>query len=105
MRKAVSDWPGFGAQKNRAIDLATEPWVLSLDADEWVDPDLAREIARTVADPEAADIYDIPRRSSYCGRVMRHSGWWPDPVTRLWKRGRARFSDHVVHERLQPVAT
>lgn len=99
----VPDWPGFGAQKNRAVDLATEPWVLSLDADEWVDPELAAEIARTVGDPSASDIYDIPRRSSYCGRVMRHSGWWPDPVTRLWRRGHARFSDHVVHERLLPV--
>jgi glycosyltransferase involved in cell wall biosynthesis len=101
--EVAADWPGFGAQKNRAVDLAREPWVLSLDADEWVDPDLAREIAQVVSDPRSADVYDIPRRSSYCGRVMRHSGWWPDPVTRLWRRGRARFSHHVVHERLLPV--
>lgn len=101
--EVAADWPGFGPQKNRAIDLAREPWVLSLDADEWVDDALAGEIAAVVGDPRSADLYDLPRRSSYCGRVMRHSGWWPDPVTRLWRRGCARFSDHAVHERLLPV--
>ena len=94
------DWPGFGAQKNRALDLATGDWVLSLDADEWITPELRAEIERTLAAPGDNVAYKIPRLSSYCGRFMRHSGWWPDYVTRLFRRGAARFSDDLVHERL-----
>lgn len=95
-----ADWPGFGPQKNRVLALATGDWVLSLDADEWVPDDLAAEIRAAVADPAAADAYAMPRSSSFCGRAMRHSGWWPDHVVRLFRRGRARFSDDLVHERL-----
>jgi len=93
------DWPGFGPQKNRALDYATGDWVLSLDADEWLTPELAAEIRQTLNAPQAT-VYEIPRLSSFCGRPMRHSGWWPDPVARLFKRDAARFSDDLVHERL-----
>jgi hypothetical protein len=79
---------------------ATGAWVLSLDADERVTPDLRREIESVTAQAGACAAYDIPRLSSYCGRFMRHSGWHPDYVTRLFRRGAARFSDDVVHERL-----
>jgi glycosyltransferase involved in cell wall biosynthesis len=94
------DWPGFGPQKNRALDLATGDWVLSLDADEWITPELRAEIERAIAAPDHLPAYRMPRLSSYCGRFMRHSGWWPDHVTRLFKRDAARFSDDLVHERL-----
>ena len=93
------DWPGFGPQKNRALGYANREWVLSLDADERVTPELRRDIEAAMRQP-VADAYDIPRSSSYCGRFMRHSGWYPDYVTRLFRRGAARFSDDLVHERL-----
>ena len=96
----VMDWPGFGPQKNRALDLATGDWVLSLDADERVSTELRSEIQSAIANPGEAAAFRIPRSSSYCGRIMRYSGWWPDYVARLFKRGRARFSDDPVHERL-----
>jgi glycosyltransferase involved in cell wall biosynthesis len=96
----TSDWPGFGPQKNRALDLATGDWVLSLDADEWVSPALAAEIRTAVTQPDAPAGFELPRLSSFVGREMRHSGWWPDYVTRLFRRGAARFSDDLVHERL-----
>jgi len=96
----AADWPGFGAQKNRALALATGDWVLSLDADERVTPKLRREIEAAIADPGERVAFAVPRRSSYCGRPMRHSGWWPDYVTRLFRRGRGKFSDEPVHERL-----
>ena len=96
------DWPGFGPQKNRALNLATKNWVLSIDADERVTPELKQEILATMASPNAADCYAIPRSSWYCGRFMKHSGWYPDYVDRLFKRGSAKFSDHLVHERLLP---
>lgn len=94
------DWQGFGVQKNRALSYASGDWVLSLDADERVTPELRREIQAVLDSDTACDAYDIPRLSNYCGRSMRHSGWYPDYVTRLFRRGSARFSGDLVHERL-----
>jgi glycosyltransferase involved in cell wall biosynthesis len=99
------DWPGFGRQKNRALDRAHGDWVLSIDADEWVTPALAAEL-RGAIDAAATDVvaFELPRSSRYCGRAMRHGGWWPDPVLRVFRRGRARFSDDRVHERVVVAA-
>lgn len=95
------DWPGFGPQKNRALAEATQPWVLSIDADERVTPSLRDEILAIVNGARGgAAAWSMPRRSSYCGQFMAHSGWYPDRVTRLFRRGTARFSDDIVHERL-----
>ncbi len=94
------DWPGHGPQKNRALDLATGEWVFSIDADEWVTPALRAEIERQTAAAGDKMAYALPRRSSFCGRYMRHSGWWPDYVVRLFRRDAARFSDDNTHERL-----
>ena len=97
-----TDWPGFGPQKNRALDLATGEWVLSLDADERLTPALRSEILTAIHHSAHIDCFAIPRLSWYCGRFIRHSGWSPDYVDRLFKRGTARFSDDLVHERLIP---
>lgn len=97
-----SDWPGFGPQKNRALDLATCDWVLSLDADERLTPSLKSEILTAINHSAQIDCFAIPRLSWYCGRFIRHSGWSPDYVDRLFRRGTARFSDDLVHERLIP---
>jgi glycosyltransferase involved in cell wall biosynthesis len=70
-----------------------------VDADERVSPALAAEIAAAINEGNA-DGYETPRLSSFLGRVMRHSGWYPDYVLRLFRRGRARFSDDIVHERV-----
>lgn len=99
--EVVEGWPGFGPQKNRVLDLATGEWVLSIDADERVTPELAAEIQAVLAAP-AHEAYNIPRLSSYCGRFMRHGGWWPDYVLRLFKRGTARYTDALVHEKVVP---
>jgi glycosyltransferase involved in cell wall biosynthesis len=96
----TEDWPGFGPQKGRALDAASGDWVFSIDADEWVTPQLAEEIRAVVAGGGTAAAYALPRRSSFCGRYMKHSGWWPDYVVRLFRRGDARFSDDQAHERL-----
>lgn len=95
----IHDWPGFGAQKNRALDYATNEWVFSIDADERVSPDLRAEIQSAMHEWHK-DAYEIPRLSSFCGRYIHHSGWRPDYVTRLFKRGVGRFSDDLVHERV-----
>ena len=78
--------------------------MLSLDADERVTPELRAEIERALAAPQA-DAYELPRLSTYLGQEMRHSGWWPDHVTRLFRRGKARFSEALVHESLQVQGT
>jgi hypothetical protein len=93
------DWPGFGLQKNRALSYASMEWVLSLDADERVTPELRTAIEVAMREGQAQG-YEVPRLSSFCGRFMRHSGWYPDYVLRLFKRGSARFSDNLVHEKL-----
>jgi glycosyltransferase involved in cell wall biosynthesis len=95
----TNDWPGFGQQKNRALALATQPWVLSIDADERVTPALQEEIMQAIANNADAS-YRMPRSSSYCGQFIKHSGWSPDYITRLFKRGFGQFSDDLVHERL-----
>jgi glycosyltransferase involved in cell wall biosynthesis len=100
-----TDWPGFGPQKNRALDLATGEWVLSLDADERLTPTLKSEILTAMNHSAHVNCFAIPRLSWYCGRFIRHSGWSPDYVERLFKRGTARFSDDLVHERLIPNGT
>ena len=97
----TDDYPGNGPQKNRALDLATGDWVLSLDADEWLTPELQQEIPGLIGTaPAAVAGYRIRRRSSFCGRFMRHSGWWPDWVVRFARRGKGRFNDELVHDRM-----
>lgn len=96
----TGDWPGFGPQKNRALSHATGEWVLSLDADERITPPLRGEIEAALNNPQGHTAFCMPRLSSFCGRYMRHSGWYPDLVTRLFKRGSARFSEDLVHESL-----
>src|SRR5262245_30640551 len=80
---------GVGGQKNYALSLASGELVLSGDADERVWPALAAEIATAIGQT-GADGYEMPRSSSFLGRVMRHSGWYPDYVLRVFRRGRAR---------------
>lgn len=92
-------WEGFGIQKNHALALASSDWVLSIDADERLSADLQVEIQQILENP-VADAYCFPRLSSYCGQYIHHSGWYPDPVTRLFRRGSAKFSDDIIHEKL-----
>jgi glycosyltransferase involved in cell wall biosynthesis len=94
----TADWPGFGPQKQRALEQATGEWVLSLDADEWLDPDAIAPLKAAMAADASA--FRISRRSRFCGHIINHSGWSPDYVTRLFRRGQGRFSDDLVHERL-----
>ena len=95
-----ADWPGFGAQKNRALGLARGEWVFSIDADERVTPELAAGIQHVIAGGSAQDGFDVSRLSNFCGQWMRHGDWYPDRVLRLFRREAGRFSDDLVHERL-----
>lgn len=92
-------WPGFGPQKNLALSYATCEWVLSLDADERVSVELKNELLATLAKPNL-DAFRIPRLSSFLGHFIRHSGWYPDYVLRLFRREQGKFSDDLVHEKV-----
>jgi glycosyltransferase involved in cell wall biosynthesis len=91
-------WPGFAAQKNFALDQSTAEWLLSLDADEAVSPELREEIATTIAEAGACDGYAVRRRNMFLGQWIRHGGLYPDWQLRVFRRGRGRFVDRAVHE-------
>ena len=94
------EWLGFGSQKNLALSLASKKWVLSLDADEIVSSQLKEEILKAIKSEAENQSFKIPRSSSYCGQFIKHSGWSPDYVLRLFPREYARFSDDLVHEKV-----
>lgn len=96
----VTDWPGFGPQKNRALDHASGTWVLSIDADEEVTAPLREAIETAIRSDDGVNAWWITRSSSFCGRVVRHGDWRNDRVLRLFRRDRARFTNDPVHERV-----
>jgi len=86
---------GHGEQKNVALDLCACDWILLLDADEPLTPELQREIQQLLAREPKYDAYWIPRLNLYYGRWIRHGGFYPDHKLRLFKRGSARLSEGV----------
>lgn len=99
-----TDWPGFGPQKNRGIERATGDWILSVDADERVSPELRLEIEQALK-VEQYNGYEIPRLSHFCGKQIRHSGWWPDYIVRLFRRGSGKFNEVLVHEKVEVMGS
>ena len=92
-------WKGFARQKNSAIDKATGSWVLLLDADEVVSPELAAEIQRLLAGEPGYNAYRTPRLNLIFGRWIRHGGFYPDRKLRLFRKGSARLPEEMdVHE-------
>jgi glycosyltransferase involved in cell wall biosynthesis len=98
-RVIAKEWMGFGRQKQFAADQAANDWVLSLDADERVSPQLAASIVRALERP-ASPVYRMARRNRFMGRWLSHGEGYPDWSARLYDRGRARWSDDAVHEKL-----
>jgi glycosyltransferase involved in cell wall biosynthesis len=94
----VRPWPGFAAQKNFGLDQATGDWILSVDADERVTPELRARIEAVLRADGPADGYSVPRKNIFWGRWVRHGRLHPDWQLRLFRRGRGRFADREVHE-------
>jgi|SRR5215510_3942024 len=100
-RVEVTDWPGYGPQKNRALALARGKWILSIDADERVTPELAAEIQTVVKSPESqVNGYWIPFLATWCGRPLRFGDWAHRRHLRLFRHGSASFSQDLIHERI-----
>lgn len=95
---AQTDWQGFGAQRRFAQAHVTSDWVLWLDADEHLTPELKASIREVVASPTSNTLYQMSRLSWVFGRFIRHSGWYPDRVVRLYPRKLTQYSDTKVHE-------
>jgi glycosyltransferase involved in cell wall biosynthesis len=97
-RFIVEPWKGFAAQKNSALATATGDWILSLDADEEVEPALAEEIRSALAANPSVAGFRIPRKNFFLGRWIKHGGFYPDAKLRLFRRGVGTFEDRLVHE-------
>ena len=98
VRVLVRDWPGYSEQKNFAADQASHDWVLSMDADERVTPELAREIRELLARGPVARGYRVRRVSRYLGRWIRTTDWFPDHQLRLYDRRAGRWNGVRIHE-------
>lgn len=95
----VTDWPGFGAQKNRALAKASHEWILIIDADERISNELQAEIQSTLKNP-ACNGYYIPMLTYFCGKPVRYGGWYPDHKLRLVKKEKVSISTSLVHENI-----
>jgi glycosyltransferase involved in cell wall biosynthesis len=95
------DWPGHVEQKNFAIDQAAHDWVLCLDADERVTPELRASVLAALERADPADGYEMARRTWYLGRWIRRGGWYPDAKLRLFRRSRGRWGGVNPHDRVK----
>ncbi|MCD4812141.1 glycosyltransferase family 2 protein [bacterium] len=93
-------WEGYGKTKNRLIDEIDSGWILSIDADEVVTPELAGEIRQIAEQADVQDAYFIGRRNYFLGKVIAHCGWQPDWQLRFFRAKSARFEEKHVHEAL-----
>ncbi|HON58919.1 MAG TPA: glycosyltransferase family 2 protein [Smithella sp.] len=95
-------WRGFGPQKQSAVDKCREPWVLVLDADERVPPETADIIKEIVTNSNVKEAgFSFPRKNYFQGRWIKHAGWWPDRVMRLFRKDAGKISDAMVHESVE----
>jgi len=98
----VKSWEGYGASKNFALEQCTGTWILWLDADERVTDELRKEIQATTGQEGTPSIvYEMPRKAFFLGKWIKHCGWYPGYVSRLFKKGAGRFSENKVHEKFE----
>ncbi|MEQ9996182.1 glycosyltransferase family 2 protein [Pectobacterium versatile] len=97
-----NDWPGYGKQRQRAQGYASGDYIFFIDADERITPELRQSIESVLSKPNLGDkiVYSCARRNLFLGRFMKHSGWYPDKVIRLYANKRYKYNDNNVHESL-----
>ena len=96
---------GFGNTKNKALGFCKGQWVLFIDADERVSLELAEQVTKAAENNSATSGYKINRFTYFLGKPIRHSGWYPDYVLRFFRRDKGRFSDNLVHEKVEVEGT
>lgn len=98
----IKPWMGYGGAKNFALQHVKHDWVLWLDADERVSPELAGEIQEAISrNADAGGVYEVARRAYFLGKWIKHCGWYPGYVVRLFRKSSASFTDSNVHERVE----
>jgi glycosyltransferase involved in cell wall biosynthesis len=97
----VEKWRGFGPQRIFASEQAHYDWVLFLDADEALSPELAHEIEQHFAQLDPETVYAMPRKTFHLGRWILHGGWYPDYQGRLYHRKHSHWTPQIIHEKLQ----
>ncbi|HEY2111162.1 MAG TPA: glycosyltransferase family 2 protein [Dongiaceae bacterium] len=97
----TADFPGFPTQKQRALVQVATPWALALDADEWIEAPLREEMLAALEAPGDTAGFEMPRHSSFCGRLLRHGDWGRDRVVRLVRRDKAQYGGGWIHDRIQ----
>jgi glycosyltransferase involved in cell wall biosynthesis len=100
-RVELIEFEGFGFARQRAVKMATTEYVLCIDADEVVTPELAVAIGEILASEQPCDCYELPRITNFCGAWVMTSGWYPEYVLRLFRPLKASISDDLVHESIQ----
>ncbi len=100
-RVIQQEWLGFEKQKQKVTDAAKHQWVLNLDADEALSPELQSEIRDLLQSEVAADAFEMPRLAWHLGRWIRHGGWYPDYQKRLYNKNMARWGGGELHESIQ----
>lgn len=95
-------WQGYGKQKNLCAARALHQWILNIDADEVVNADCAREIQQEMKKGFAFPVYRFPRKNFFGRRWVRHGGWYPDRIFRLYDKTKVAFTEVPVHEKLSP---
>jgi glycosyltransferase involved in cell wall biosynthesis len=99
----IEQWKGFAGQKNSSIAKCSSDWILSLDADEAISPELAKQIQEILEEETEGKIFFLPRRNHFLGRWIKHGGYYPDPKLRLFPRGTCLFDERAVHETMRQV--
>ena len=94
----LEDWKGFGLQKNSVLDKCQGDWILLIDADEVVSPELSERIKELINKRDSKSVYKINLCSVCFGKELKHGGWSNDYHIRLWKKDIVRFNDRFVHE-------
>lgn len=94
------DWPGFGRQRQRAQSYARGEWLFWVDTDEVVTEELATSVQQVIEGASKNRVFQVVRLSWFFGRFIRHSGWYPDKVVRLYRREEYGYDDALVHEKV-----
>jgi glycosyltransferase involved in cell wall biosynthesis len=100
------EWRGFGPQKQSAIEKCRHPWILVIDADERIPPGTADIIKKIITDSDVKEAgFSFPRKNYFQGRWIKHAGWWPDRIIRLFRKDAGRMTSAIVHESVEIQGT
>ncbi|MBA4374051.1 MAG: hypothetical protein C0402_14465 [Thermodesulfovibrio sp.] len=104
-RVFVEPWKGFGRQKMSAVEKCRHDWVLIVDADERIPEETKEAIVKAIQGADTADGYSFFRKAFFNGKWIKHCGWWPDEIVRLFRKEKGRVTDRAVHESIEVMGS